>query len=674
MPQSSSNPFIIQVQAPAAFFTSFQLSSAVGGSNLPFTLGHAFRKGDVPSGKFVASNLPGLQVVAKNTWPDGSLKFATISGRATLAANVAQNVTLNLSGSAPGAALGTAALRATGVSAAINAGAFGAASWSGADWDTPFQTWVAGPQMSSWIYRKPIGSDAHLVGWLEVRLYAGGAVEVLPWVENGYLKVAAPVNKNATYSFTLGGTQRFSAAFDLPHHCRTVLLQGSALSYWLGADPRIVPSHDKAYLQATRLVPAYGAVVPSTAAALAALPTTYTPLQQGNYAPSMGQTGYHGAIGLLPEWDVLYLASGDARAYTGAILNAYGAGRFGIHYRDESTQRPMLFSSYPNLVISGGSGVTSSGGSSRSNYTPAPAGTVPPVWDSAHHPSVGYTAYLMTGRYYFMEEVQFAATLNFLKNTDISRQFSAGVFQSNAGANTTRGAAWAWRTLAQAASATPDDDSALRGQFIASLAANADYYHDIYVARPNNPQGIVAPYINYAAGSGKYAEASWQQDFFTASVGYALDLGAGLPLPSASATRLAGFFAWKAKSIIGRLGGTADSDYLYRDAAGYTLTVAPSEQPDYLGGTGPWYASWGDIYAATNGARNPGVSGPLRGAYFPTASSYWGNLLPAIAYAVQHKVPGALAAYNRMTTASNWNLLVADWNNAPVWSVVPRDL
>ena len=672
MSQSSSNPFIIQVQAPAAFFTSFQLTSAVGGSSLPFTLGHAFRKGEVPSGKFISSNLAKLQVVAKNTWPDGSLKFATISGRATLAANVAQSVTLGLTGSAPGAALATAALRATGITAAINAGAFGAASWSGADWDAPFKTWVAGPEMSSWIYRKSIGTDAHLVGWLEVRCYAGGLVEVLPWVENGYLKVAAPTSKNATYSFTLGGTQRFSAAIDLPHHCRTVLLQGSALSHWLGADPRIVPAHDKAYLQATRLVPAYGAVVPSNSAALAALPSTYTPLQQGSYSLSMGQTGYHGAIGLLPEWDVLYLTSGDARAYAGAIINAYGAGRYAIHYRDETTQRPPLFSSHPNLVLNGSSGVTATGGSSRLSYTPSPTGTVPAVWDSAHHPAVGYAAYLMTGRFYFMEEVQFSATLNYLKNTDTARLYASGVFQSNAGANTTRGAAWAWRTLAQAVCATPDDDTALRAELIASMAANVDYYHGIYVAKPNNPQGIVAPYVNYASGSGKYAEASWQQDFFTAAVGYSLDLG--MPLPAASATRLSSFFAWKAQSIIGRLGGIADTDYLYRDAAGYTLTVAPSETPDYIGGTGPWYATWGDVYAATNGVRNPGTEGPLRGAYYPAASSYWGNLLPAIAYAAQHKVPGALAAYNRMTKASNWNLLVADWNSAPVWSVVPRDL
>jgi hypothetical protein len=47
-------------------------------------------------------------------------------------------------------------------------------------------------------------------------------------------------------------------------------------------------------------------------------------------------------------------------------------------------------------------------------------------------------------------------------------------------------------------------------------------------------------------------------------------------------------------------------------------------------------------------------------------------MLPAIAYAVHHNVPGALAAYNRMTGASNWSQLTADFSKAPVWSVVPR--
>lgn len=671
MAQSSSNPFTIQVQAPAAGFASFTLSSAVGGASLPFTLGQAFRQGQVPAGKLVGSSLPGLQVTPKNTWPDGSLKFAILSGRATLAANTAKTYTLTAAGTAStAAALGTAALRTTGITAAVSAGSYGTASWSGADWDAPFSAWVAGPEMSSWIYRKPIGSDAHLVAWLEVRLYAGGAVEVLPWVENGYLKVAGPTSKSATYGFTLGGTQRFSAAIDLPHHCRTVLLQGTAFSHWLGSDPMLTPSHDKAYLQASRLVPNYRAAVPANASAWNALVSSYRPLQQSNYAEAMGQTGYHPGIGLLPEWDVLYLASNDARALPGVLVNAYSAGRYPIHYRDENTNRPLRFSSHPNLVLGNNSGLSGTGSSSNGSYTPAASGTAPAVWDSPHHPSIGYTAYLLTGRYYFMEQVQFAATVHYLKNTDTYRQFSAGVLHSAAGANTVRGAAWSLRTLAQAISATPDSDTALRNDLVASLTANVDWYHGTYVAKPNNPQGMVAPYSNYAEGSGKYMEAAWQQDFFTAALGYAIDLAP--PLPSASTSRLSALFAWKAKSIVGRLGSIGDSEYLYCDAAVYNVAVAPSNTPDFVNGTGPWYASWGDVYAATQGVRNPGVAGPLRGAYFPDPTSYWGNLQPAIAYAVQHGVPGAQAAYTRMTGASNWMQIVAGWNSQPVWSVAPR--
>jgi hypothetical protein len=63
----------------------------------------------------------------------------------------------------------------------------------------------------------------------------------------------------------------------------------------------------------------------------------------------------------------------------------------------------------------------------------------------------------------------------------------------------------------------------------------------------------------------------------------------------------------------------------------------------------------------------------LRGAYYPDPTSYWANLQPALAYAVQHNVPGAQAAYNRMVTAPNWGELVNGFNSAPVWSVAPHN-
>ena len=649
----------------------FALSSPINSALAPFCLGYAFRKGHVQAGQTLVSNIANLQVTPKNYWPDGSLKFAVVAGSTALTANTPLTASLS-SGTPPVApALTTANLRATGITASIAAGAFGTASWAAADWDSPFQAWVSGPQMSSWVYRKPVGSDAHLVAWLEVRLFAGGAVEVLPWIENGYLMVAGPTNKSATFLFTLGGSQRFSAAIDLPNHCRTPLVAGTALSHWLGADPQVAIKHDTAYMQATGLVPSYRATVPADSIVINELVTTYTPLQVGNHSTSMGMAGYHGSIGLLPEWDVLYLTSTSPKAYDGLIVNAYGAGRYGIHFRDETTQRPLRFSSYPNLVVGEGSAISSSGASSTDSYTPLATGTSPAAWASSHHPSLGFMAYLVTGRWYFMEEVQFVATLSYLKITDTARLNAQGIIQSADGANTTRGAAWAIRSLAQAACATPDGDTALRNELLASLQANIDWNHARYVAQPNNPYGWVEPYSDYTGvGDGVYFEATWMQDFYTAAFGYAKAMEPAMP--AASSQRLTEFFAWKARSIVGRLGGGAPTDYLYADAAEYTIAVAPTDTPNFVTGTGPWHANWGAIYADTLKAPNRGTAPGLRGGDFPEATSYWGNLQPAIAYAVQHQVPGAVEAYQRMASAANWQQLVSNFNDNPVWSVQPQ--
>lgn len=650
--------------------TTFTLTSPNTQVAAPFSIGHAFKKGDVPSSQGVVVSGANAQVTPKNYWPDGSLKFAIIAGTA----NTPATVTLSVGSASTGAALTLADLKATGVTASIDAGAFGSASWSGTDWDSPFEwatgqtSWVTGHRMSSWLYRKQIGTDAHLVAWLEVRLYAGGAVEILPWVENGYLLVAAPTNKSETYTFTLGGAQRFSSAIDIPNHCRTVLINGGSLSYWLGSDPAVTPKHDGAYLQSTRLAPKYRGVVANTAAVLNTLPQTYTPLQQSNHPVAMGSAGADISIGVLPQWDVLYLTSQDNRTWAGVVTNGYSFGRYGIHYRDETTNRPIKFSAYPNLVLNPGrANVVGTGASSTGSYTPVDTvGTWAQSWTVTHHPSPGFLAYLITGRFYFMEEVQFVATTHYLCNTDTNRGYSNGVFLTEVGANTVRGAAWATRTLAQAACATPDGDTPLRTEFLTSLEENINNYHGYVTFSEGNPFGFVKPFSDYSgAGDNKYMEATWQQDFFTAAYGYTLDMD--LPISPAGKTKLVEFFAWKARSIIGRLGGTAPTDFLYRDAAPYTLAVAPH---DAFGA--PWYANWGEIYTATIGAPNDGIVGDLRGGNLPEVSSYWGNLQPAIAYAVTHGVPGAEAAHNRMVGAANWSAFAAGYDADPTWGVTPN--
>jgi hypothetical protein len=667
---ASAAPAPVAAPAPGPAATgsmAFSLLTTAAADAAPFCIGFTFRKGDVPSAQSVVGDIAHLQVTPKNRWPDGSLKFAVVAGRAALAANTTSTIALRAGSAAPGVDLTLADLKAAGVTAAVDGAAFGAASWAGTAWDAPFSNWISGPEMSSWIYRKPVGSDAHLVAWLEVRLYAGGAVEVLPWIENGYLKVANPVNKAAVFSFSLGGVLRFSAAIDLPARARTPLLSGAALSHWLGADPAIAARHDVDYLQATEAVPAYRAVVAPDSALVTGLVATYEPLQKGNFdynADTMSSGGYASPIGLLPQHDALYLVANSMSIGAAVQRNGYGAGRYPVHYRDEATNRPLRFSAHAT---------TSTNYSSTGSYPARATGTAAAQWDVAHSPSVGYMAYLLSGRYFFMEEVQFAATGNYLFSTDGVRNGADGWFEPVPGGVQVRQCAWAFRTLAQALAVTPDGDATMQGEFKASVEANIARFHSRYVAASNNPFGMIEPDYDYGV-PGVYMAAGWMQDFFTAAYGYALAMG--LPISATAQTQLAAFFAWKAQSIIGRLGSSAD--YWYLNAATYNVAVAPSDTPNFGAGTGPWYSSWKQIYDATAAAAASGqqaafgtTEGRLSAEILPGADSMWGNLQPAIAYAVRHGVAGAAAAYQRMTSASNWPALAAQLNAVPVWSVKP---
>jgi len=525
--------------------------------------------------------------------------------------------------------------------------------------------------MSSFVYRKPLGTDRHAVAWLEVRLYAGGEVEVLPWVENGYLLVPAPGSKTGTGTgtFTLGGTERFSGPLTLLNHQRAVLASGASLTHWYGRDnPAVVFSHDTEYLMSTRLVPHYRAHTAVGSPLWARLTQNYQPLTQGNFPTDMGATGYHADIGLLPEWDVAYLTSGgDKRALTAILVHGAAAGRYGTHYRDETTQRPLKFSSYPNLVMSESSGVAFIGASSTNTYTPDATGASPPTYDSPHHPSMGYMAYLVSGWNYFLEETQLLATANFLKNTDTQRKYAQGVFESSVGANITRGAAWAIRTLAQATAITPDGD-ALRAEFLASLTSNISHYHTRYVAQPNNPLGLVEPYDHYEP-TDPWQAAPWMDDFFTGTIGFVKDLQL---LEGSTAAKLDAFVAWKYQSIVGRLGGSGVEQFSYRYAAQYTVPYAKTNSANWDTGTGPWYANWGEVARAMNLPTTGNLGEPLESGYPETGTAYWGNLMPAISYAVDHGAPGASEGWNRITAASNFGVQAADYNDNPVWSVAPR--
>lgn len=686
--------------------SNFQITSSVGGTNLPFALGYAFRQGDVPSGQIATTaDASSWQCTPKNYWPDGSLKFALLAGRKTLTAGIAATITLSAASPSGGTALAISDLKATGVTASIGFGA-SAVSWATTDWDSPAQTLTSGPVMSSWTYRKPIGSDAHLVGWLEVRLFAGGQVQVLPWIENGYLSVASPSNKTGRATFTLNGSLKYDSINDdnytgpydsfvvvnagtvnLAAQCRMCLVSGTQIAHWTGTDPQITPSHNVAYLVATKVVPAYR-------------PTSINEtdivnwcVTQGNYSPmrtrlteGMGGTGYSHDIGLLPMNSAIYLVTGDTRAYKAVLNWGYSLGSHAIHYRDQATNRPLLFASFPNKSTNTGS-----------DLTPTPTGGEPYRYATSHHPAAAYLPYLISGWNWFVEEIQFQVTLHYLAMPPGSRQNANCFFHPSAGhyggnnQGGPRAIGWQWRTMAMCASITPDADSTMRAQFVTALGYNATSYRQIHetgtwaggLAWAPNDLGLCwEPGFPAGVDAGKLVGATWQDDFVTMSVGLSWDLE--VITDATKKADLLWFRDFKYKAIVGRLGEQNRSDvWNYRVAAPYNIYLGI---PGGGGTTMDWYDTWGQAYSEnfpavgsighslsetnTGQSGNDLLNGNIGGNGMST--SYFGNLQPAIAYAVDHNAFGALAAYERMVAASNYATTITEFNSIPIWGIKPR--
>jgi hypothetical protein len=273
-----------------------------------------------------------------------------------------------------------------------------------------------------------------------------------------------------------------------------------------------------------------------------------------------------------------------------------------------------------------------------------------------------------------MEQVQFAATANYLGNGDNTalRTGSQGLVQTAVNAWQTRSAAWDWRSKIQALAVTPDTDTALRNELIACVEANISHFHARYVAQPNNPFGFILPGETYNDTTSEVA--IWQQDFVTAAFGYAVSLD--LPVSASAKTKLRDFFTWKAKSVVQRLDTSAG--WWYINAAPYTVKVSATAVPNYTTGAGPWYANSAAAYAATYtpppswlGSTEGTLAFEFQPDYNAGVQGMWGNLQPALAYAVRHAVPGAAAARERMLSARNWPTMAEAFNVKPVWAVKP---
>ncbi|ALK99390.1 hypothetical protein AB595_09495 [Massilia sp. WF1] len=644
---------------------------------MPVTFGQVFAAGDLKRTDTLVGRLPDgrtvpLQVDVKATHADGSVRHAVISavlpGAARAGAQAMALVKAKDKPARAGTPASVAALLDAGFTAAASATIDGQAWTASADRllrQKP-ELWLDGPLVTEWLVSAPLRNDKgeehpRLSARFAVRWYrALGKARVDVTIENAWAFQQAPRNETYDARILIGGKQAY-AKTGLVHFNQARWRK----TFWWGEVPEVHIRHDTGYLIASRALPNYDRSVRVSDRALAELKAKWSglktePMGIGMAIAYMPTTGGRDDIGLLPGWSALYLLSMDRRAREVTLGTADLAGSWSMHYRDRATGRPVSLIDHPYMTVAGHASDTRNPKTGKSEaFPPCPkdACKTPYVHDVSHQASFAYLPYLVTGDFYYLEELEFWAMYDVFNSNPGYRENIKGLLRPEQ----VRGQAWALRTLGEAAYVVPDGDP-LKDDFQRILKSNLDWYNAEYTDNRNaNKLGVIVNgyALGYKNGTGM---APWMDDFFTAAVGHLADLGFD------GAKRL---LAWKAKFPIMRM--TAP-EACWTDASIYALTVRDSS-------TSPFYTTMEQAWKASHPpevAKLPCESAELAQAlklkqgemsgYSSAATGYPSNLQPALAYAAEVGGEAGRKAWKRFMDRS----VKPDYGTAPQFAIVPR--
>lgn len=567
-------------------------------TNAPFTFGQPFVQGQLKPGDFLVGKTLGLddislQVNVKSTHPDGSIRHAVISGVVTtLAAGVKRIVSIVKTRLSPvtyvpipsalimdvGVGFSThAVIVLSGVTYiarpddVLNAGVLNK------------DIWLAGSIVTEYIVNVPFlnPSDvphATLTAQFSIRYYKDvGKVKVDIAVEdtNAFLSTT---EKTYDAELFVNGVSIYSRA-EIVHrpHSRW------KMTGWLG-NPQVRVTHNVPYLLDTKMIFNYDRDLVISETLLQYYTDSMSlmfPMSSGLLVPDMSGTGGRPDIGPLPQFGAAALISQDKRALDIMYAHAdFAAGSWTTHRRDKSSgpgaERPLSIMYYPNATIYAGPGdannISTGGNEWFGNVSRYGA-------ETAHQPSLAYLPYLLSGDFYYLEELHFWTNWNHYQSNPEYRNYGLGLFK----AEQTRAQGWCMRTLSQAAGITPDAHPD-KAHFIYWLENNLAYYNSTYSDNPTaNTLGLMdntaVLYPTSGANPGIGA-APWQDDYFTIGAATAMEFG------FSNANRL---IEWKAKFTVGRM---LEPGCCYIDSCVYYLNVRATN-------VSPLYTTLAECYAAT---------------------------------------------------------------------------
>lgn len=515
----------------------------------------------------------------------------------------------------------------------------------------PAATWLGGPLAVEHDYLVPLkaekggASHPHLAVRLHWRTYPhSGADRIDTIVENDWAYVPGPQNWTYAVAIYRDGTEVYRrASVTHYHHARWHSLVWSTGR----TEPDI--RHDTHYLLRSGIVPHYGErlSIPENVIAdqLSAVNKSDTrPMGTATVTPYMPMTGARADIGPLPQWAVLYLLTMDPRQRAVLFANADAGASIPMHYRDGLTDQPATLKEHPGMT-------TQFGKPSAKDAFPRLSNNVTP-WtpEVAHHPSLFFVPYLMTGDLFYLEEQLFWTNWIIASVDPNFRLGGTGLLK----ANQLRAQAWSLRTLGEAAAITPDSHQQ-KTYLNAILANNLDWYIDRYPR--NRDTAAVSPLsaIDLGEAMFKAGQASpWQQDFLFLAVGHLAELG----VPKAEE-----FARWLAKFTVGRWINDA-SGFCHRMAPAYYINIRKKTD-------GALIADWATLFRQNKEAWNPDAGCPDAFPFgFPDSpSGYIANSYAMLGLATDFNIPGARDAFLRLANEAPG--MIAKFAEDPTFDIVP---
>jgi hypothetical protein len=678
------------------------------------TFGQVFETGAVMPGDSLVARIDGVdyavQMDVKATNSDGSVRSASLTLKApeiapgnAVAVMLAKDGAANSSSSL--SAPSSSALLASGYDVTVSFtfhNSDGTTTTDTASAKTALQDaikagkvkqWLSGPDVNEYDVVTTVDSGKLKVEF-DIRAYADGTTTTDVIFDNSWMFSSGKSNLTYDAAISQGGQQVYKASnvsqylYSMWHH-------------QVDSAGRINPNvqYDVSYLTDAAALPAYDQ---SYGVSDKSIQTNYNKLNSsistgyGSTGPmgsaqvmtAMGTVGARPDIGAQPNWVAQWLLSQNSTAETVMMANADASGSVPWHLDDENTGTLISTKDYPYFWqdprnVSG------------SSWSPQPANGWPTYgkngepWlpDAAHLPDLNYVPYLITGSHYQLEllqaEADYAITslspyyaydsLNAIKPTNPGSATFMGVASPH---EQERGIAWGLREVAEAAYATPDDDS-LKSYFTSQLTGAMDglvtyYITDKSMAQYGDLQGFL---LGSETAYGAPIVSPWQENYIVTAL--AEIAGMNLPKASDDAVKMLDYMT----NFIAGLYTSGDDGYAPTNGTAYWLYLKDPV-------TKTPYSTWSDLSTGNvadykiNGEWGlPSADPPTLGINNLTSTMGGYAVLAKAALAdliTYTKSPKAIEAYGYVVGqiaqawGSNTAGLAAANSDYPMWDVMPR--